>query len=71
MITIQFKAKIEKGIIRVPKKYQTQFNKDVYVILKVENQKSKSENYVDKLITQPFKVKNFHPIMRAHIYAKT
>jgi len=68
MVTVQFKTKIKNGVIQVPKKYQRKLNDNVRVTLKIENRKSKSKNYLDKLIAHPVKVKNFHPIIREKIY---
>jgi len=70
MVTVQFKTKIKNGVIQIPKKYQGKLRANVRVILKVENKKSKSKNYLDKLIAHPVKVKNFKPVAREQIYVR-
>jgi len=70
MVTIQFKTKIKNGVIQVPKKYQGKLNANVRVILKTESPKSKTKNYLDKLMAHPVKVKNFHPMTREQLYAR-
>ena len=70
MVTVQFKTKIKNGIIQVPKKYQGKLHDNVRVILKTESPKSKTMNYLDKLIAHPAKVKNFHPVAREQIYVR-
>lgn len=70
MVTVQFKTKIKNGVIQVPKKYQGKLRDDVRVILKVENRKSRSKNYLDALLARPVKVRDFRPISREQIYAR-
>ena len=70
MVTVQFKTKIKNGVIQVPKKYQAKLHDNVRVILKTESPKSKSKNYLDKLIAHPVKVKNFRPMTREQLYAR-
>jgi len=70
MVTIQFKTKIKNGVIQIPKKYQGRFNDNVRVILKIENKKAVSVNYLDKLMANPVKVKNFRRLTREQIYVR-
>ena len=70
MVTVQFKAKIKNGVIQIPKKYQGKFNDSVRVILRVESKKNARINYLDKLMANPVKVKNFHHLTRDQIYAR-
>jgi hypothetical protein len=70
MVTIQFKSKIKNGFIEVPKKYREKLRDDVHVILKAETPRGKSQNYLDKLIAHPVKVKKFSPMTREQIYAR-
>jgi len=70
MVTIQFKTKIKNGVIQIPKKYQGKFNDSVRVILRVESKKNAPVNYLDQLIANPVKVKNFHHLTREQIYAR-
>ena len=70
MVTIQFKTKIKNGVIQIPKKYQGRFNDNVRVILRIENKKAASVNYLDKLMANPVKVKNFRRLTREQIYVR-
>lgn len=70
MVTIQFKTKIKNGVIQIPKKYQGKFNDNVRVILRVEGKKTKSANFLDKLMANPVRVKNFRHLTRDQIYAR-
>jgi len=70
MVTVQFKTKIKNGVIQIPKKYQGKIRDNVYVILKTESVKGKSRNYLDRLMAQPVKVKNFKPMTREQIHAR-
>ncbi len=68
MVTVQFKTKIKNGVIQIPKKYQGKFNDNVRVILRVESKKAVTLNYLDKLMANPVKVKNFTRLTREQIY---
>jgi hypothetical protein len=68
MVTVQFQAKVKNGVIQIPRKYQGKFNDKVHVILRVEGKKAASMNYLDKLMTNPVKVKNFKRLTREQIY---
>jgi len=70
MMTVQFQTKIKNGVIQVPKKYQGKFNNNVRVILRVEGKKAASKNYLDQLMANPVKVKNFRRLTREQVYAR-
>jgi hypothetical protein len=70
MITVQFETKVKNGVIQVPKKYQGKFSAHVRVILKVESKKTVAKNYLDYLIANPVKVKDFKRLTREQIYAR-
>lgn len=70
MVTVQFQTKIKNGIIQIPKKYCGKFNDNVRVILRVESKKNMTANYLDKLMANPVKVKNFNRLTREQIYAR-
>ena len=70
MVTIQFKTKIKNGVIQIPKKYQGKFNDNVRVILRIENKKNTSANFLDKLMANPVKIKDFNWLTREQIYAR-
>ncbi|MBL8088991.1 MAG: hypothetical protein JNJ43_01590 [Anaerolineales bacterium] len=64
MVTVQFKTKIKNGVITIPKKYQNKLSESVRVILRVENKKKSSINYLDLLMANPIKVENFNFLTR-------
>jgi hypothetical protein len=70
MVTVQFKTKIKNGVIQVPKKYRGKLHDNVRVILKIEDRKGKTKNYLDNLIAHPIKVKGFRPITREQVYVR-
>lgn len=70
MVTVQFETKVKNGVIQIPKKYQGKFNDNVRVILKVEGKKTAASNYLDQLIANPVKVKNFKRLTREQIYVR-
>ncbi|MBX3036203.1 MAG: hypothetical protein KF758_04750 [Anaerolineales bacterium] len=69
MVTVQFKTKIKNGVITIPKKYQNKLSESVRVILRVENKKKSSINYLDLLMANPIKVENFNFLTREQIYS--
>jgi hypothetical protein len=70
MVTVQFETKVKNGVIQIPKKYQGKFSDHVRVILKVEAKKSAASNYLDYLMANPVKIKNFKRLTREQIYAR-
>lgn len=70
MVTVQFKTKIKNGVITIPKKYQNKLSESVRVILRVENKKKSSINYLDVLMTNPIKVHDFNFLTREQIYTR-
>ena len=70
MVTVQFQTKVKNGVIQIPRKYRGKFHDDVRVILRAEGKKISSVNYIDKLMTNPVKVKNFQRLTREQIYAR-
>ena len=70
MVTVQFQTKVKNGVIHIPRKYQGRFNNNVLVILRAEGQKSAGGNYLDALMANPVKVKNFKRLTREQIYAR-
>jgi len=69
MEAIEFKTKIKNGAIRIPKKYKQKIGNTVKVILMTE-QKAKQADIIDKLLTNPIKLKNFSPFSREEIYER-
>jgi hypothetical protein len=70
MMTVQFQTKIKDGVIQVPKKYQGKFDNRVRVILRAESKKTARANFLDQLMANPVKVKNFKRLTREQIYAR-
>ena len=70
MVTVQFQARVKNGVIQIPRKYQGRFGERVHVILKVETRKGMTHNYLDSLIANPVKIKNFKTLTREQIYAR-
>ena len=70
MVTIQFKTKIKDGVIQIPRKYRGKFGDQVQVILRAESKKGGSINYLDQLLANPVKVKNFRRLTREQVYAR-
>jgi hypothetical protein len=70
MVTVQFQAKVKDGAIQIPRKYQGRFSEHVRVILKAEVKKGSAHNYLDSLMANPVKAKNFKILTRDQIYAR-
>lgn len=70
MVTVQFQAKVKNGVIQIPRKYQGRFGEHVRVILKAENKKGATHTYLDSLMANPVKIKNFKSLARDQIYAR-
>lgn len=70
MVTVQFQTKVRNGVIHIPRKYQGKFNDSVLVILRVESQKAAAGNYLDALMANPVKVKNFKRLTREQVYVR-
>jgi len=69
MATVQFQAIIKNGVIKIPKRYQDKFDK-VRVILMAEGKKALAKNYLDQLMENPVKVKNFQRLTREQAFAR-
>jgi len=69
MATVQFQARIKNDVIKVPKRYQGKFDK-VRVILRAEGKKALAKNYLDQLMENPVKVKNFQRLTREQAFAR-
>jgi len=69
MEAIEFKTKIKNGTIRIPKKYKQKIGNTVKVIIMTE-QKAKQADIIDKLLTNPIKLKDFTPFLREEIYER-
>ena len=63
MYAVEFHTTIDNGVIKIPVEYQGKFGKGVRVILLAED-KDSAEDYIDKLLAQPLKIKDFQPLTR-------
>jgi len=70
MVTVQFQAKVKNGVIQIPRKYQGRFGENVRVILKAENHKGATLTYLDSLMANPVKIKNFKSLTRDQIHTR-
>jgi len=69
MATVQFQTRIKNDVIKVPKRYQGKFGK-ARVILRAEGKKALAKNYLDQLMENPVKVKNFQRLTREQAFAR-
>jgi hypothetical protein len=69
MEAIEFTAKIKNGTIQIPKKYKNKTGYTVKVIIMTEK-KAKQADIIDRLLTNPIKLKDFSPFSREEIYER-
>ena len=69
MEAIEFKTKIKNGTIRIPKKYKQRTGNNVRVII-ISEQGTRQADIIDKLLTNPIKLKDFSPFLREAIYER-
>ena len=69
MEAIEFKTKIKNGTIQIPKKYKQKTGNTVKVII-INEPKAKQNDIIDKLLTNPIKLKDFSPFLREEIYER-
>ncbi|MBW2104621.1 MAG: hypothetical protein JRF08_07745 [Deltaproteobacteria bacterium] len=69
MEAIEFKTKIKKGTIQIPKKYKQRTGNTVKVII-ISEQGTKQADIIDKLLANPIKSKDFSPFLREEIYER-
>lgn len=71
MQAIEFKTKIKNGMIRIPEKYRNSLNKNVKVILLLEENETRSSDIIDRLMDSPMKIQDFQPMNRDEIYDRS
>ena len=72
MFAIEFRAKVEEGTIKVPRRYRDKLKEVVRVIILTDVQdEPKTPNLIDQLLESPIKVAGFQPLSREEIYART
>ncbi|MDL1989205.1 MAG: hypothetical protein LWX08_16545, partial [Deltaproteobacteria bacterium] len=69
MEAIEFKTKIKNGTIQIPKKYKQRIGNNVKVII-ISEQWANQPDIIDKLLTNPIKLKDFSPFLREEIYER-
>ena len=69
MEAIEFTTKIKNGTIQIPKKYKNKTGNTVKVIIMTEK-KAKQADIIDRLLTNPIKLKDFSPFSREEIYER-
>lgn len=69
MEAIEFKTKIKNGSIQIPKKYKQRIGNNVKVII-ISEQWTNQPDIIDKLLTNPIKLKDFSPFLREEIYER-
>jgi len=68
MYAVEFQAKIENGVIRIPPQYRQQL-KEVVTVIILADAHEKSDNLIDRLLESPLKATGFQPLSREEIYA--
>ena len=73
MEAIEFKTKIKNGTIQIPDKYKKKIGNTVQVIL-ISDQPAiigeQEKDIIDKLLSNPIKLKNFSPFSREEVYER-
>ncbi len=72
MYAIEFKTKINNGIIKIPKEYRKRLKakEKVKVIVLSEEEKGTKINMIDKLLNSPLQVKNFKLLSREELHER-
>jgi len=71
MYAIEFKTKIQNGIIKIPKKYRINLKENVKVIVLAEEKKKKTYDIIEHLLNSPLNIPVFKPMSRDEIYDRT
>ena len=69
MEAIEFKTKIRNGFIRIPHKYREKTGGYVKVIV-LSEQKDQKADFIDDLLSNPVRSKDFSPMTREEIYER-
>lgn len=70
MYAIEFQTKIQNGSISVPEKYRGRFKDRVRVIL-MADEESQTDNYIEYLLANPVKLREFSPLSRDELYERS
>jgi len=68
MYAIEFKVKIENGMIKIPQKYREKI-KDI-VLTEEKEVSTISINLIDRLMKSPIKIEKFTPLSREEIHER-
>lgn len=68
MYAVEFQTTIKNGVIEIPVEYQQNLRR-VRVILLADDVAQTTKSFIDQLLASPLRVKDFHPLTRAEIYA--
>jgi hypothetical protein len=68
MEALEFRAKVENGLIRVPEEYRSRVTESVRVIVLADEPVSTSDNMIARLLETPRRVQDFVPLSRGDIY---
>lgn len=67
MHAIEFRTKIKNGIIEIPKEHKNKIRETVRVII-ISEEVIAGEDFIEKLLNSPLKLKEFRPLSREEIY---
>ena len=70
MYAVEFQAKVKNGMIEIPARYRDKLKQMVRVIVLAETGE-KTGNLIDQLLEKPLRVKDFKPLTREEIYARS
>ena len=68
MYAVEFRTKIQDGMIRIPEKYRKQITHRVKVILLAETVADSTSDFIEELLASPIKLPDFTPLKREEIY---
>jgi len=69
MEAIEFKAKIKDGQIRIPERFRQYIGENARVII-LADQRASHADIVDRLLSNPCRMKDFTPLSRDEIYER-
>ena len=70
MEAVEFQARIEDGIIRVPDQFRERLAGSVRVILLAEDPAPEGQDMIGRLLQNPRKVEGFKPLARDAVYER-
>jgi hypothetical protein len=70
MYAVEFQAKVKNGTIEIPAQYRDRIKQMVRVIVLAEADE-RTSNLIDQLLENPLRVKDFKPLTRDEMYARS